>query len=135
MNKKLIIVGILTILLLIGCQKELKEESSEDVVTEEEHSMDDLVVDPGFDFSMMQTVEVKIVNKKMTYEYFDIYTANPKNGGSAIITNAYFDKDGEYNYSIKIATAYTSIYIQSKNADMQSKSVNIVNKVAYYSYE
>ena len=134
MNIRLIFIAILTMFLLIGCQKEVKEDNSNDTVTEE-HSMDDLVVDPNFDFSMMQTVEVKIINKKMAYEYFDIYTANPKNGGSAIITNAYFDKEGEYNNSIKIATSYTSIYIQSKNADMQSKSVNIVNKIAYYSYE
>lgn len=127
MKKKIVFICMLILVMLSGCKKESDKEETgktDDLVV---HTMNDLVVDPDFDFSMMHDVEIKIVNKKMAHEFFDIYTDNPANGGTAIIINAYFDKDGVYNYSIKIASSYKSIYIQSK-------SVNIVNRKAYYTY-
>ena len=120
--------------MLSGCKKESDKEETgktDDLVV---HTMNDLVVDPDFDFSMMHDVEIKIVNKKMAHEFFDIYTDNPANGGTAIITNAYFDKDGVYLYTMRISDTQSSLYIKSKNKNMESKTIKIVNRKAYYNY-
>lgn len=134
MNKKIVFICMLVLVMLSGCKRESDTEETgktDDLVV---HTMNDLVVDPDFDFSMMHDVEIKIVNKKMAHEFFDIYTDNPANGGTAIIINAYFDKDGVYLYTKRVSDIQSSLYIKSKNENMESKTIKIVNRKAYYNY-
>ena len=135
MNKKIIFMIMVILLILSGCNKGDESKETGQSNGSEIHTMDDLIADPDFDFSMTQDIEVKIVNKKMAYEYFDLCTADPTNGGSSFMTNAYFDKDGLFLYKLRIATTQKSLYIKSKNENMESKTINIVNGKAYYTYE
>ena len=111
-----VFVLFLLVIFSTGCNK------SND--NNDENTMKDLVVPDGFTFETTKNVKIKIsmpqtVNFSDTYRSrFNIYTANPNEGGKLILSGG-FDDNGEFSGEIKVPSAQEKIYVKTIAGDME----------------
>lgn len=83
----------------------------------QEPGFEDMQVPDGFTFKTTREVSLEIkmpstVNFSNLRSRFDVYTANPSEGG-VLITSGSFDENGEFSGTIRIPTALTEVYVKS----------------------
>ncbi len=113
MKTKLFTTVIIAVALAFGLQSCHKTPPPDDSKT----AMEDLQIPDGFTFESTEVVTVTIkMPSSVSFEdmrsRFDIYTADPAQGGK-FITSGSFDKNGEYTGEIRIPTALDELYVKT----------------------
>ncbi len=113
MKTRLLFTTVIAFLMAMGFQ------SCHDDNTPEPNkpTMEDLNIPDGFTFESTREVTVTVkmpdaVSFEDMRSRFDIYTANPDEGGK-LITSGSFDVNGEWTGNIRIPTALTEIYVET----------------------
>ncbi len=118
-SKYLIVLTIITALFFIGCTK---HNYNNEVIPDEDKTMEDLVIPYGFNFKSWKEIEIEVnmpdsVDFSNLRSRFDIYTSDPQNGGK-LINSGSFNSNGHYKGTIRIPTSLQEVYISTIAGDV-----------------